>query len=836
MGVIAVVMAGGEGTRLRPLTSNLPKPMINVANRPVMEYILLLLKRHGVEEVVVTLHFLPQLVRHYFSSGKDFGLNIKYVTEEEPLGTAGGVKNAESYLDGTFIVISGDALTDFDLTSLIKFHRQKKALVTIALKKVENPLEFGIVITSEDGRIEKFLEKPGWGGVFSNTVNTGIYVIEPEVLKYIPSNKPFDFSKDLFPMLLEEKKPLYGYVADGYWCDIGDLEQYRKANFDLLLGKLKFEPAGIKMANHVWVGQGVSIDPTAKINGPSLIGPHVKIEAGVNIGELSIIGHNAVLKEGAHIHRAIVSDNVFVGANAVLHNCIVGRNSEVRKGARVEERAVIGDECIVGADTFIGHDVKIYPFKTVEAGAIVNRSIVWETRGVRTLFGPQGAQGLINVDITPDFALRLAMAYGSLLPVGSKVVCGRDPSWAARMINRAIIAGLTGVGVNVQDLRDCPAPVARFAVTNSACQGGIHIRISPFDNQSLQIQFFNERGIDIDEDLQRKIERYFFREDFRRAFYSEIGKIEYQARMLEYYASALCKAFPLCQIKKLSKKIVIDHSFGASALVFPSILGKIGCDAISLNAYTDENRSTLSYEEFEKALSNLSETVRIFQADFGVLIDSAGEKIYLIDDQGRRVSPDVLLLLFIKLVASMEKRKGKIAVPVSVSHLAEEIASAYGRKVLRVKMSPADWMRMATRPDVIFVGAQGGGFIFPRFIPAYDGVMSVLKLLEYLSALEQPLSEILKEIPQPSLVQRVIYCSWEKKGEAIRVLVERYREAEKDLLDGVKIFHQGKEKWTLVIPDPVDPVLRIYTEGRDNREAIALAEDMMEELKEIVEE
>lgn len=835
MAVKAVVMAGGEGTRLRPLTSNLPKPMINVANRPVMEYILLLLKRHGIEEVVVTLHFLPQLIRHYFSSGKDFGMAIKYVTEEEPLGTAGGVKNAERYLDDTFIVISGDALTDFNLTHIIEFHKKKKALITIALKEVENPLEFGIVITEKDGKIEKFLEKPGWGGVFSNTVNTGIYVIEPEVLNYIPTDRPFDFSKDLFPKLLEEKKPLYGYVADGYWCDIGDLEQYRKANFDLLLGRVKFEPAGIKMANHVWVGEGVSIDPKAKIDGPSLIGPHVKIEKGVRVGELSIVGHNAVLKEGAHIHRAIVADNVFIGANTVLHNCIIGRNSEIRKGARVEERAVIGDECIVGADTVIGHDVKIYPFKTVEAGAIVNRSIVWETRGVRTLFGPQGAQGLINVDITPDFALRLAMAYGSLLPVGSTVVCGRDASWAARMINRAIIAGLTGVGINVRDLRVCSAPIARFAVVNSASQGGIHIRIAPFDNQSLQIQFFNEKGIDIEEDFQRKIERYFFREDFRRAFYSEIGKIEYQARMMEYYSSALCKVFSLCEMKKLDKKIVVDHSFGTSALVFPFILGKIGCDAISLNAYTDENRTTLSFDEFERALNNLSETVKVFQADFGVLIDSAGEKIYLIDNEGKRVSPDVLLLLFIKLVSSLEKRKGKIALPVSVSYLAEEIAAAHGRKVLRVKMSPAEWMKAATRPDVVFAGAQGGGFIFPRFIPAYDGVMSVLKLLEYLSAFKQPLSEILEEIPQPSLVQKVVYCSWEKKGEVIRVLVEKYREAEKDLLDGVKIYHGSKKKWALVLPDPVDPVLRIYTEGKDNREALALAEDMIEQVKEIIE-
>src|SRR6266498_2333641 len=212
--VKAVVMAGGEGTRLRPLTSNQPKPMVPIVGKPCMEHILELLKAHGMEDVLVTVAFLPQSIRSYFGDGETLGMQIGYSVEESPLGTAGSVRLASDKLDDTFLVISGDALCDVDLSSLIAFHREREAAVTIGLKSVDNPLEFGIVVTDEEGRIERFLEKPSWGQVFSDTINTGIYVLEPEVLKHVPTDRPYDFSKELFPLLLEMGRPLYGYVFD----------------------------------------------------------------------------------------------------------------------------------------------------------------------------------------------------------------------------------------------------------------------------------------------------------------------------------------------------------------------------------------------------------------------------------------------------------------------------------------------------------------------------------------------------------------------------------------------------------------------------------------------
>src|SRR5215472_13221898 len=212
----AVVMAGGEGSRLRPLTVTRPKPMVPIVGRPVMEHILNLLKAHGITDVVVTVQYMASAIEDYFGDGSQFGMRINYSREEVPLGTAGSVKNAEEYLDEPFLVISGDALTDFNLEEIIKFHTERKAMATLMLASVANPLEYGVIITDDQQRIRQFLEKPSWGEVFSDTINTGIYVLDPKVFSYFEKDKPFDFSQELFPYMLKKGDPLYGYVGKGY--------------------------------------------------------------------------------------------------------------------------------------------------------------------------------------------------------------------------------------------------------------------------------------------------------------------------------------------------------------------------------------------------------------------------------------------------------------------------------------------------------------------------------------------------------------------------------------------------------------------------------------------
>ncbi len=350
----AVVMAGGEGTRLRPMTASQPKPMLPVVNRPIMEHVMRLLRQHGFDETVVTVQFLASLVRNYFGDGEEFGMSLQYATEETPLGTAGSVKNAQDALrDEPFLVISGDALTDIDLSELVAFHKTSGALVTVALTRVQNPLEFGIIIADEDGRIQRFLEKPTWGQVFSDTVNTGIYVMQPEVLDEVPAGETVDWSGDVFPRLLERGAPLYGFVADGYWEDVGTHESYLKAHADVLSRRVQVDIEGFEVSPGVWVAEGAEVDPDAVLTGPVCVGDYAKIEAGAQLRQYTVVGSNVIVKEGAFLHRAVVHNNVYVGRGVTMRGCVIGKKTDVMGAARIEEGAVVGDECVIEPDAYV---------------------------------------------------------------------------------------------------------------------------------------------------------------------------------------------------------------------------------------------------------------------------------------------------------------------------------------------------------------------------------------------------------------------------------------------------------------------------------------------------
>jgi mannose-1-phosphate guanylyltransferase/phosphomannomutase len=260
----AVVMAGGEGTRLRPLTSSRPKPLVPILNKPCMQHTIELLKRAGITDIVVTLYYLADEIEGYFGDGSELGVNLIYTVEDTPLGTAGSVKKAEEYLkDDTFIIVSGDALTDLDVDKALAYHREKNSVATLVLQHVDNPLEFGVVVTDDGGRIRRFLEKPSWGEVFSDTVNTGMYILEPSVFDYMQPERSYDWSQDIFPQLLQEDQPMFGYIMGEYWTDVGSLSQYRQAQYEMLQGKTQLPIEGRREGGDIWIGEGTEIDPTA---------------------------------------------------------------------------------------------------------------------------------------------------------------------------------------------------------------------------------------------------------------------------------------------------------------------------------------------------------------------------------------------------------------------------------------------------------------------------------------------------------------------------------------------------------------------------------------------
>ncbi|MCU1393695.1 MAG: Mannose-phosphate guanylyltransferase Phosphomannomutase, partial [Ilumatobacteraceae bacterium] len=349
----AVIMAGGEGTRLRPLTSNAPKPMLPIANVPMMEHVINLLRTHGFDEIVVTVAFLANAIKTYFGDGTEFGVKIHYAHEATPLGTAGSVGNARHLLDERFLVISGDVMTDIDLGAIMRFHDEHKAVATIGLTPVENPLDFGIVITREDGSIDRFLEKPTWGQVFSDTINTGIYVLDPAIFEFIPEGRSVDFSSEVFPALLAAGRPLYGAVMKGYWDDVGTLEAYLSAQFDALDQKVAVDLPGFRINDGVFIGEGAEVSPEAHVLAPAVIGPGCKIEAGCKIGDYTVLGSNVRVQAEAQIERCVLHDNVYVGSRSRMRGAIIGRTTSIRNNVRIDEGVVLGDEVFVGSNAVV---------------------------------------------------------------------------------------------------------------------------------------------------------------------------------------------------------------------------------------------------------------------------------------------------------------------------------------------------------------------------------------------------------------------------------------------------------------------------------------------------
>ncbi len=788
----AVVMAGGEGSRLRPLTIRRPKPMVPIAGKPVMEHILNLLKRHGITEVVVTVQYLASNIEDYFGNGSQLGMRISYSREDVPLGTAGSVKNAEDLLTEPFMVISGDALTDFNLTEIIEYHNSKKSLATLTLAHVHNPLEFGVIITNEDGHISQFLEKPSWGEVFSDTINTGIYVLDPQIFGYFEKDKPYDFSQELFPYMLKRGDPIYGYVSSGYWCDVGNLSEYMRANADALNGRVNVEIPAKNIGGNIWCEEGVE--------------------------------HYTIVDERAQVDRSIVWNNSYVGERAELRGAIVGSATSIKSKAVMFEGSVIGDNSIVQEGAIVQPNVKIWPDKEIEAGAVINTSIIWGSQGRRGLFSRFGVSGLVNVDLTPDFAAKLGAAYGAILPKGATVCLNRDSSHrTSRMIKRAVVAGLPSAGINVQDINQVPIPVARYYVRNTDAVGGVHVRLSPHDQRIVDMKFFDQYGLDINKTIERKIENLYFREDFRRVYLDDLGSIEVLENkdVITPYLDGLLKVVDVPLIKQRKYQLVVDYANGSTSHILQSILNRLGCEVIVLNGNPETEQISRTLEEVDKDLQRLATITSTLNNDLGIRIDPGGERIWVVDNQGR-ILDGMKMLAAMSSLMLRKHRNGVIAAPVTAPSALQHIARHYDGQVLHTKVLAHAMMSAAGREGVVLVGDGVGGYVFPELQPAFDGMLAMVKLLELLATFQVNLAEVVDDLPVYYMSRTTVNCPWEHKGKVMRILSEQYRERRAKPIDGIKI-DLGKE-WVLVLPDADRPLFHVIAESVSSEQAQALAE------------
>lgn len=824
--MIGVIMAGGFGTRLKPLTCNIPKPMVPMVNRPIMEHIVNLLKHHGISESISLLFHQPEKITGYFGDGSKLGVDMMYIQAVEDYGTAGSVKKASKFLNDRFIVISGDVLTDIDLTSAIKFHKQKKSFATLILTRVKNPLPFGIVFTDSDQKIVRFLEKPTWGQVFSDTINTGIYILEPGVLDYIPEKKSFDFSKDLFPLLLEENKPIYGYISNRYWKDVGDVNEYRQAHEDCLKESINLDSLGTQLQPNVWIGENCQLSENIRFDGMVVIGDNCRIAGDVKLSN-SVIGANCKIDAACDISNSVLWDHVLLGRKVKLQHDVIGSGSVLMDDTYVLENVVISENCSIGKNASIRSNVKIWPDKIVDDGSVLTTSLVWGDRWFRELFTYARITGIANSEISPEFAAKVGAAYGAFIGSNNSLVSSRDASDAAKMISRALNSGFMSVGVHIKDFRVMPIPIVRYGLRSGIEKGGVHVRKSPFDDKLIDIIFFDDDGRDLQIGKAKAIERLFFREDFRRAPYNQIGKSDYSVSVIEPYSEDYLSHLDIASIEKANYKIVVDYSHGAAATTLPKILGSLNCEVVSLNAFLEERKLSRDKEKFDKSMERLSTIVTSLEADIGFLVDAGVEKLFVVDEKGRIISSDRLLVLLTKLLIEANCPR-KIAVPVTASRQIEELCEPLKIQVVRTANRARAIVDADFKHDVQYAGDTQGGFIFTNFLFAFDAMFTMGKILELMARGNIRFGELHDSVPQLALQKTNVPCPWDSKGKVMRRLMEDTENFRRELIDGIKIF---KDKdWVLVLPDTERPIFHVNAEAGDEETAEAMVQEYRDKI------
>src|SRR5437773_2320405 len=652
---------------------------------------------------------------------------------------------ARQQLNETFVVISGDSLTDIDLGAAARFHRERKAIATIVLKPVPNPLEYGVVVVDEGGAVQRFIEKPSWGEVISDLANTGIYILDPAVFEFFRTGEVTDWSGDVFPKLLKEGEHVFGWIADGYWEDVGSHAAYVKANFDCLEGRVSVQLPGDRVGDSTWIHPEAEVFPGARVDGPALIGPGAKVRAGAWVNGPAVVGAYTTVDSGVKISSSTSWDHRYCGLNSRLRGAVVCRSVTVKNGCLLEEGSVIGSDVTIGAGSTVNANVRIWPNKEVEPGAVVHESIIWAGSWRRGLFSSYGLNGLINIEITPEFASRLGAAIGALTPKGTEIAFSRDYTRSARMIGRALMSGIISSGSNVIDLSVLPAPVSRYWSRRNHVSA-VHVQTSPVDPRAADVRIFDDHGLDVDKRSERKLEGLFFREDIRRVSHYEMGRITRRDQQTERYLADLIGKLDLEAVRGAAFKVVIDYNNGASAMVLPEILRELNCSVIPLDAAPAEIVMEQDDATFQAHLQEMGVITAAVKAKLGVFIDAPGERCFIVDETGTLLSHDEAFEVLTQL--ALTTKPGMVLGPASSSLAFSMIAERFNSRFVPTKITPGAVLRAAQHAEAVLASDGGGGFCWPDFAVSFDAIFTIARVLEMLAKTGTSLGTLRFRIPQ----------------------------------------------------------------------------------------
>ena len=639
-------MAGGEGTRLRPLSLGSPKPMTPLLGRPVMEHIIGLLKNHGVDDICVTLCYKPQKVMDHFGSGDRLGVRLTYFIEDEPLGTAGSVKACMPHIGAEdFLVISGDCVCDLDLTALVRFHREREAAATLGLYRHKTPLEYGLVLTDGEGRVERFVEKPAWGQVFTDQINTGIYVLSPAAMERVPGETAWDFGKDLFPALLREGAGLYGLPLEGYWCDMGDCKAYLDCTCDALSGKVRLDMGLPRQEAGVWSAQ--PLPPGLNVVPPCWIGPGVRLGKGCLIGPHTVLDQGAAVGERSMVQRSILLENAAAGDRTTLYGTILCRDASARRGAVLNEGVVLGENALAEEGAALLERVCLWPGQTAPAGCRLARSITSGSQKGVLRFGDSGAiRGVLGEDIGPEALLMLGSILGTEGPVG----LGCSPTPGAGMLARAAAVGAAAAGSEVL------THTLHSPVQGSGLAALRQIPVSLFVEESgniVYLHLFDQNGLPLGRARERKLEHALLQGEVRRTRGDRVGQLQRLDFTPEQWGRWVVENAGLRRPALRRVTAAVGNTTPEDRAV-RAALTALGCKL---------------EEEWRPGIV-------AFRAQRG------GFSLTAQDERGAMVDSGQLLALV--ALIEMENGSGKVAVPAGASAAVELVAAGYGGTVLRL--------------------------------------------------------------------------------------------------------------------------------------------------------
>lgn len=750
----ACIMAGGKGTRLRPLTSDLPKPLAPLLGKPIVFYILDLLQQHKINEAVVTLGYQGHRLKSEIIKGSTHDIDLSFSFEEKPLGTAGGVKNAMADYKGTIVIISGDAMCDFDLTKAIKFHEEKNSIATIIVNRVEDPREYGLIHCNEDGKIEGFIEKPSYHSCFSDLASTGIYILSSDVLSYIKDDSAVDFAKDVFPKLLQEGKEIFAYEDTGYWCDIGDIRSYMQCQKDMLEGKINCKIEA-KCVDGVYYTTDVRYNDVL-INAPAYIGSCVNIDKKTKIDSGTVICDHVTIGTDCNIKGCVLLDSVYIGNRCNLFDTVCCNGAMLENDTTTYEGSVIGFGALLKNGSCVTSGVKVWSNKTVLEGTFLTEDLQHGYAKDITI-DDDGIVGETNVLITPSLCTKIGSGVASLKQ-GAVIGIGYQSSASSTGLHHAIISGIVAAGGNVWSFGDCIQSQFSFCMTKSMVDYGIYIE----GGNTTKIKIVERGGMPTSRAIERKLEGSINRGEYSSVSSEKMGYVVPMQSLRSLYDIELVKQ---CDFSLDGLKIKVQSSNANVKQILEDTLIKLGC------AKGDDIIITLS---------------------------SNGEKV----NWGCKDQPQLTHEKILTLVCLSEFLKGEdVSVAQTDPKIIDELAEKYKVKAYRYFECPCDDKDEQARQKAISKP-------FLR-----DGLMLTIKLLSFMRERELSYNKLIELLPEfnvssrlvsisisPSVIMQKLQCDKKTQGEGVEVSANGYSAIIRPMKSGkgIMIYSESVKSETAV--------------------------------------